>query len=298
MLERQAGTRGPPLAARAAGPHAAVAGGACPGAGRQSLRPAAGSGRLGMDRMQIQVSRSGEAAGGLASVLPRGFATAVCIGSPSPEPLFPTEAALVSAAVDRRRIEFARGRSCARHAMALLGAPAAPILATPQRAPIWPAGLVGSISHASEYCCAAIGWADDWAAVGVDVEVLQPIDSDVERNILSPAERSALERLDRRIPWACVVFSIKEAMYKLWNPLMTCWLDFHDALVRLDPAARRFELSVIGQPAPSIPPALRRIEGRFDIVGLHVVSAVALPRGQIPELVARKLGVSRPDSTR
>jgi 4'-phosphopantetheinyl transferase EntD len=94
------------------------------------------------------------------------------------------------------------------------------------------------------------------------------------------------------------VFSIKEAMYKLWNPLMTCWLDFHDALVRLDPAARRFELSVIGQPAPSIPPALRRIEGRFDIVGLHVVSAVALPRGQIPELVARKLGVSRPDSTR
>ena len=232
-----------------------------------------------MDRMQIQVSWSGEGAGGLASVLPRGFATAVCVGSPSPEPLFPSEAALVSAAVDRRRIEFARGRSCARHAMALLGAPAAPILATPQRAPIWPAGLVGSISHASEYCCAAIGWSDDWAAVGVDVEVLQPIDSDVERNILSPAERSALERLDRRIPWACVVFSIKEAMYKLWNPLMTCWLDFRDAVVRLDPDARRFELSVVGQPAPSVPPALRRIEGRFDIVGLHVVSAVALPRG-------------------
>jgi len=266
-----------PLVARAAGT-LAIAGG-CPGAGRQSLRPAAGAAR-GMDRMQIQVSWSGEGAGGLASVLPRGFATAVCVGSPSPEPLFPGEAALVSAAVDRRRIEFARGRSCARHAMALLGAPAAPILATPQRAPIWPAGLVGSISHASEHCCAAIGWSDNWAAVGVDVEDLQPIDSDVERNILSPAERSALERLDRRIPWACVVFSIKEAMYKLWNPLMTCWLDFRDAVVRLDPDARRFELSVIGQPAPSIPPALRRIEGRFDIVGLHVVSAVALPRQQ------------------
>ena len=77
-----------------------------------------------------------------------------------------------------------------------------------------------------------------------------------------------------------VVFSIKEAMYKLWSPLMSCWLDFHDAQVRLDPDARRFEVSVIGQPAPSVPPALRRIEGRFDIVGLHVLSAVALPRHQ------------------
>ena len=54
---------------------------------------------------------------------------------------------------------------------------------------------------------------------------------------------------------------------------------FPCARVRLYPDARRFELSVIGQPAPSVPPALRRIEGRFHIVGLHVVSAVALPRG-------------------
>jgi 4'-phosphopantetheinyl transferase EntD len=234
-----------------------------------------------MDGMLIEVSWSGEGAGGLASVLPRGFGTAVCVGSPSPEPLFPSEAALVSAAVDPRRAEFARGPSPPRQAMALLGVPAAPILATPERAPMWPAGLVGSISHASEYCCAAMGWAEDWAGVGVDVEVLQPIDCELERNILSPAERSALERLDGRIPWACVVFSIKEAMYKLWNPLMECWLDFHDALVRLDPDARRFEVSVIGQPAPSVPPALRRMAGRFDIVGRHVVSAIALPRGQV-----------------
>ena len=252
-------------------------------AGRQSLRPAAGAARLGMDRMQSQVSWSGEGAGGLASVLPRGFATAVCVGSPSPEPLFPGEAALVSAAVDRRRIEFARGRSCARHAMALLGAPAAPILATHNARrfgrPVW---LGPSPTRPSTAVPPLVGRTSGRPWVSTSRCSNQSTPTSAEYPVTCGAERVGTARIERN-PWACVVFSIKEAMYKLWNPLMTCWLDFHDALVRLDPDARRFELSVIGQPAPSVPPALRRIEGRFDIVGLHVVSAVALPRGQPPQ---------------
>ena len=155
-----------------------------------------------------------ERAGGLASVLPRGFATAVCVGSPSPEPLFPSEAASSAPrSIDAGSSLLGAQLRPPRHGSS--GAPAAPILATPQRAPIWPAGLVGSISHASSTARAAIGWADDWAAVGVDVEVLHqstPTSSGTSCHLRSGARWNGSIDASRG---PASVFSIKEAMYKL-----------------------------------------------------------------------------------
>ena len=71
--------------------------------------------------------------------------------------LFPEEAALVGKAVERRRREFTTGRACARRALCLLGAPVGPLLHGQRGAPMWPTGVVGSITHCDGYRAAAVG---------------------------------------------------------------------------------------------------------------------------------------------
>jgi len=217
---------------------------------------------------------SGTGDEGVGPLLPAGLAVCEAFGPVAPDPLLPGEGVFVETAVESRRLEFARGRSCARRALARLGAVTSPILSREDRAPIWPAGVVGSISHCRDYRCAVVGQADRWAAVGVDAEPLQRLDSDLHSQILVAAERRMLERLPDTIPWACVVFSIKEAIYKVWHPLMRRWLGFHDACVEVDPAKSRFQAELTGIDIPS---SLRRLEGPFAIDGRLIISALALP---------------------
>ena len=60
---------------------------------------------------------------------------------------FAGEEWLIDRAVESRRREFITGRRCARRALADLGFPLAPILRGPNREPLWPAGVVSSITR-------------------------------------------------------------------------------------------------------------------------------------------------------
>lgn len=213
---------------------------------------------------------------GIASVLPPGVVAAVALGDVEPDPLFPEEAAMVASAMEARRLEFARGRSCARRAMKQFDAVPEPILADAKRAPLWPPGLTGSISHCLGYCCAVVGRSDEWAGIGVDVELLIAIEAEVQQMILTPAEREQLQRLDGSTPWACVVFAIKEAIYKLWYPVTGMWLGFEDAVVTLVPGRGHFEAELRSNGPARIPLWLRRLEGRFCVEGPYVMAAVAV----------------------
>jgi 4'-phosphopantetheinyl transferase EntD len=75
--------------------------------------------------------------------------------------LFPEEAMQLDGAVDSRLREFATGRSCARQALAGLGLAPAPILRGAKREPLWPAGIVGSITHCRGYRAAAVAF-NNW----------------------------------------------------------------------------------------------------------------------------------------
>jgi len=231
---------------------------------------------------EYRLVRTGEGTDGLAGILPPGLAAAEAFGDVAPDPLFSDESSVVSTAVELRKLEFGRGRSCAHRAMVALGFAPEPVLAAVDRAPIWPAGIVGSISHCREYCCAVVGIADRWATIGVDAELLQPMEQELQERILSTKEQRWLEHLDPTIPWTCVVFSIKEAFYKAWSHLARGWLGFHDVLVRADPVSGRFEAELVRVPPPSCASLLRRIEGRFCFDGHNVLSAIAVPKPSIP----------------
>jgi enterobactin synthetase component D / holo-[acyl-carrier protein] synthase len=149
-------------------------------------------------------------------------------------PLFPEELRLVASAVDKRRLEFARGRQCARAALRRLGLSDSPLLSGAQREPLWPAGVVGSITHTQGLCLAAVAWQSSYAGVGIDVEPALALEPALAQRIASEREMSALAAMPPLLA-ARLVFSAKEAFYKCQFYRTRQFLDFFDVSIELEP---------------------------------------------------------------
>ena len=83
---------------------------------------------------------------------------------------YAAEAGAVRHAGLERRREHATVRACARSALARLGQRPTPILNDADGVPIWPAGVVGSLTHCRGYRAALVALGTDVASVGVDAE--------------------------------------------------------------------------------------------------------------------------------
>src|SRR5688500_10573337 len=83
----------------------------------------------------------------VAALVPAGCCVSTGPDDALPDPLFPEEEKAVAGALERRRREFALGRMHARRALGSLGYPDVCIGVRHDRAPLWPAGIVGSITH-------------------------------------------------------------------------------------------------------------------------------------------------------
>jgi 4'-phosphopantetheinyl transferase EntD len=141
---------------------------------------------------------------------PEGVALAVRDPAALAPPLWPGEG--MPAAIPKRQVEFAAGRACARAAMALLGVRPAAILHGTDRAPVWPPGLYGSITHSATACLAAVTHAP--RLIGLDLEPATPLDPDLWDTVLLPAERRAVLQTATPGLHAKLFFSAKEAAYK------------------------------------------------------------------------------------
>jgi len=199
--------------------------------------------------------------------------------------LYPEEAALVAAAVAKRRREFAVVRACARRAMEKLGVPPQPVLPGERGAPQWPAGLTGSMTHCDGYCAAALVRAGDLASLGIDAEPHGPLPEGVLESVSLPQERVRLRELAATHPavhWDRLLFSAKESVYKAWFPLTGKWLDFAEADIEVvvDPerslgGTLRAELLV---PGPLVGgERLGVFEGRWTVQGGLVATSVTVP---------------------
>ncbi|MDJ0793303.1 MAG: 4'-phosphopantetheinyl transferase superfamily protein [Woeseiaceae bacterium] len=137
-------------------------------------------------------------------------------------------------AVKKRQLEFVAGRIAAREAMEELGRDATYPGRAPDRRPLWPKGLVGSITHTADYAVAAAARSSDVVAVGIDLEDQQQLVDEIGRHILSDAEREAWN-LDKSAQNSSFVslFSYKEAIFKCVYPRVDAYIDFLD--VELSP---------------------------------------------------------------
>jgi 4'-phosphopantetheinyl transferase EntD len=177
------------------------------------------------------------------SVLPAGIAVAARNPRDIPGAPDPSEALAVENAVPRRLAEFHAGRAAARAAMVALSLPPRPVPMGPDRAPVWPAGVTGSISHSATACVAAVGHAEDWAGIGVDIEEDSALAPLLVAEICTRAERIWLgtQPGPERGVMAKLIFSAKEAAYKAQYPLTGQLFGFDALEVRIDRVETVFE---------------------------------------------------------
>jgi enterobactin synthetase component D / holo-[acyl-carrier protein] synthase len=217
----------------------------------------------------------------LAALLPPVVSVAEAFSDETPSPLYPQEEALVGQAVDKRRREFATARRCAREALAKLGVPDAPLLSGKNREPLWPDGIVGSITHCQGYRAAVVARRPDLASVGIDAEPHAPLPDGVLRVVALPQEAGRLAELSAADPGRCwdrLLFCAKESVYKAWFPLARRWLGFHDADVVIDPEAGTFTVTLLVPGPPLGGTTLAGFTGRFGVGNGLALTAVAVPQ--------------------
>ena len=217
----------------------------------------------------------------LDGLLPSSVAVEELWEHPADLGLFPGEAASVSRAVEKRQREFAAVRRCARAALTRLELPPAAILPGKRGEPVWPPGVVGSMTHCTGYAAAALAMSDDIAGLGVDAEPHGPLPDGVLDLTSLPGERARIARLTDQDPgthWDRLMFSMKEAVYKTWFPLTRRWLDFTEAETDVDPERRTFCARLL-IPGPIVDGVrCNQFAGRWTIADGIVVTAIALCR--------------------
>lgn len=187
------------------------------------------------------------------------------------------ERGLIERAVAQRCREFAAGRTLARGLLRDAGADIDALLSDPDRVPIWPQTVFGSITHCGSLCAVAVVLVEHADGIGLDVEPAVPVPEYLLPRIVRDTERARLAALPSALRplGGLLVFSIKEAVYKAIYPQCRVFLDFHQVEIAFE-GDDGFVADVL-VPAAA-PPAHARIHGRFRIADGHVASAVVLPR--------------------
>ena len=144
-------------------------------------------------------------------------------------------------AAAKRKSEYLAGRLCAAYALRAAGLPEA--VGTKDRAPVWPIGAVGSISHSDARAVAVV--SRDLAGLGVDIEpLLTPAQAlDIQDMILTKAEAD-MQPPDLTFPeFLTLLFSAKEALYKALSARLLQMPAFLDVvLVEMTPATLTLRL--------------------------------------------------------
>lgn len=166
----------------------------------------------------------------LRDLFPAPAVVAELRGEGDPGLLLAEETAGLGRSVPKRVREFAAGRACARRCLAELGRGSLPLPAGADRAPIWPSGIVGSITHTEGFCAAVAAERSAFAALGMDSEVVGRVPPEIWATVCTPQESDWVGSLpaNERPAAVTLVFAAKEAFYKCQYPLVGEWLDFHD----------------------------------------------------------------------
>lgn len=216
---------------------------------------------------------------GLALARPlfdNGIAVAASDPRSNEHPALPQEIKSFPKAADTRNRAFVAGRVAAHQAMQTLNLPVQPVLFGDDRAPIWPDGMVGSISHCETYCLAAVARSDSYLSIGIDVEEYTPLDSDLIPTICTSSERAWLamhSRSDAGV-LAKLIFSAKECAYKCQYPLTQVLFDFDVFELTPDMDTGQFDATFtrdIGRFS-----AGTMLSGRFAINDKLIVTAMSI----------------------
>lgn len=181
---------------------------------------------------------------------------------------------LKNAAIVRKE-EFVAGRFCAVQAAKNIGLALNALPSSASRAPMWPDGIIGSISHSKKLAISCVSKPEAFDSVGIDAEEILSQELDIQDTIASPAELSLI-RSNFRLGLT-VIFSAKEAFYKALYPKVKCFIDFKEVeLVKIDLQRGDLELKLTSH-NPLLSPYRGVYQGHFQLHDDTVISLVTIP---------------------
>ncbi|AHG18641.1 4'-phosphopantetheinyl transferase [Chania multitudinisentens RB-25] len=172
---------------------------------------------------------------------------------------------LVSA-VPKRRAEYLAGRYLARQVLGELGHHNFTLLRGEDRAPLWPQGIAGAISHNTDMALCAVHRENGMGGIGIDVEtrMLSKRAEALWSGIVSKEECAWLRQQPQAFDQLLtLVFSAKESLFKALYPQVRHYFDFLDArFIQLNLQQQTFELELLKTLTPQCHIG-RRFTGHF-----------------------------------
>lgn len=132
----------------------------------------------------------------------------------------------------KRKSEFLAGRICAQSALQAKSVFEHQVHTGAYREPVWPVGLLGSISHSNSHAAAVVCDDRDIVGVGIDIEKIVERPDILDAVIscaLSPLEFRYIQSLTTTVGLAhlvTLIFSVKESFFKAAFGLVKTYFDF------------------------------------------------------------------------
>jgi 4'-phosphopantetheinyl transferase EntD len=190
----------------------------------------------------------------------------------------------ISRSTVKRQAEYFHGRLAARNALARFGHEQAQIGIGASREPVWPEGILGSITHNVQYAAAAVAERSTCTGIGIDVEtVITPTTLPTLLNtVVSSGEYDFLVNLNSQLPLEfllTVAFSAKESFFKASFPTVGRYFGFDAVRLKtFDTDRQEVELYVQEHLSNEIP-AGSAWTGRYEVIAHNTVfSCFVLPR--------------------
>ncbi|WP_040260875.1 4'-phosphopantetheinyl transferase family protein [Pseudomonas massiliensis] len=185
----------------------------------------------------------------------------------------------IERSVAKRQAEFLAGRLCARAALGRLGLPGCDLPIGTDRAPGWPTGFCGAITHGDGWAAAIAAPTDRCRGLGLDVESLLAPERALRlaAEILTAAE---LERLPEDPQQAALVvtltFSLKESLFKALYPLVGQRFYFEAASLLDWSEDGQARLSLLTDLSPDWRAGVQ-LAGQFNLRDGRLLSLVCVP---------------------
>lgn len=184
-------------------------------------------------------------------------------------------------AIDKRRSEYFAGRYLAKLALTDLGIADFTVDTGEDRNPIWPAGVLGSITHTDTFALCVVASEDHFTALGVDaLDWMEAEQAErLTRKIVTPEEAALLSAspLEYRKSLS-LCFSAKESLYKGLFPYVQEFFGFKAAtLVAIDSTAQtmRFQMDEL---LPNNPFGNAEIEVGYSADEVRGITLLAVQR--------------------
>ena len=177
----------------------------------------------------------------------------------------------IAGSVRQRQAEFLFGRLAARLALAEHGRAGWQVAVAHTRAPVGPAGFIGSITHCRQHAAAVALPQAALRGIGIDIETLIPPQhrAGVERLVLRPSEHILLQQTSdvSHALLLTAAFSAKESFYKAVSAAAGGYFGFEVMrITAIDIAAGRIAFSLDQNVCPEWP---RGRSGEIDLLRLE-----------------------------